>query len=181
MFFNKKLRSQVRTLQATNKALEVQLGWERTRRDAEVKANMDLRFENGRLKEALKAKTEEPEDATIKAERLVGIKFARAWFNGKFHPTVFTIGPGSCGKNVKWFTVKHEETILRIYQHHTDGSRKEFIYRMSDIDGRIQYDYESVELTGIDAATEVWNRKRESKSRLMGHGFPRVATIKLPD
>lgn len=180
MFFNKKLKAQLRNLQATNKALEVQLGWERTRRDAEVKVNMGLRFENGRLKEALKTKTEEPEVDTVKAERLVGIKFS-ALFNGKFQPTVFTIGPGNCGKNVKWFTVTHESTLLRIHQYHTDGSRKEFIYRTSDIDGRIQYDYESVELTGIDAATEVWNRKRESKSRLMGHGFPRVVNIKLPD
>lgn len=180
MFFNKKLRAQIRTLKANQKALEVQLGWERTRLEAEIQKSKSLRVENKRLRDLRKSKSEESKVDTIKATRLVGIKF-NALFNGKFQPTVFTIGPGNCGKSVKWFTVNHEETLLRVHQYHTDGSRKEFIYRTSDIDGRIQYDYESVELTGIDAATEMWNRKQASKSRLMGHGFPRVADIKLPD
>lgn len=86
-------------------------------------------------------------------ERLVGIKF-KALFDGLYQPTVFKTGPGPFGKDVKWFTVDGDDRNLIIHQLHTDGSRKDFVYRKSDIDGRIQYDYEMVELTGKEAADE---------------------------
>lgn len=175
MFFNTKLRNELKVQQEKVEALSRQLRV----MTAEV-SKRDARIESLRRRLHQRSSSEQPKVDTIKAERLVGIKFS-ALFNGKFQPTVFTIGPGNCGKDVKWFTVKHEATLLRIFQHHTDGSRKEFIYRTADIDGRIQYDYEYVELTGIDAATEMRNRKQASKSRLMGHGYPRVVNIKLPD
>lgn len=89
----------------------------------------------------------------IKAKRLVGIKF-NALFNGLYQPTNFKSGPGACGKDVKWFDVREGDRHLTIIQHHTDGSHKEFIYRLSDIDGRIQKDYEDVTLQGKDAEAE---------------------------
>lgn len=92
-------------------------------------------------------------EAPTKGERLVGIKF-KALFDGLYQPTAFKTGPGPCGKDVKWFTVDDDDRNLIIHQLHTDGSRKDFVYRKSDIDGRIQYDYEMVELTGKEAADE---------------------------
>lgn len=175
MFFNKKLRNELKLQQEKVEALSRHLG----SLSAEVRKR-DARIESLRRRLHQRSSSEQSKVDTVKAERLVGIKF-KALFDGRYQATQFIIGLGQCGKNVKWFTVKHEDTLLIIQQHHTDGSRKEFTYRMSDIDGRIQYDYEMVELTGIDAATEMWNRKRESKSRLMGHGYPRVVNIKLPD
>lgn len=134
--------------------------------DRAVRKNLDLAMENKRLVDLLKsAKPEEPKFVAVKAERLVGIKFT-ALFEGKYQPTVFQTGLGRCGKEVKWFTVKEDGILLRIYQHHMDGSRKEFVYRTSDIDGRVQYDYEQVVLTGVDAEIEKFNREKKRKARL---------------
>lgn len=109
--------------------------------------------------ERLKAKLDEserkrltpPADVTVK--RMVGIKF-RALFNGLYQPTEFKTGPGSCGKNVKHFTVSKTERTITIHQHHVDGSQKDFEYWLSDISGRIQYDYELVKLYGEEAEQE---------------------------
>lgn len=114
--------------------------------------------EIGKLKEALAVgermlEVQRRKEAPTKGERLVGIKF-KALFDGLFQPTVFKTGPGPCGKDVKWFTVEDDDRNLTIHQLHTDGSRKDFVYRKSDIDGRIQYDFEMVELTGKEAADE---------------------------
>lgn len=99
----------------------------------------------------------------VKAKRLVGIKF-NALFNGLYQPTNFKSGPGTCGKDVKWFDIREGERLLTIIQHHTDGSHKEFIYRLSDIDGRIQKDYEDVTLKGEDAKEE---RSRTKLDRIV--------------
>lgn len=84
------------------------------------------------------------------AERMVGIKF-RALFNGLYQPTEFKTGPGPCGKTVTYFTTTRDDRHLTIIQKHTDGSHKKFIYRLSDIDGRIQEDWELVQLVGKEA------------------------------
>ena len=89
----------------------------------------------------------------IKAKRMVGIKF-RALFNGIYQPSEFKTGPGNCGKNVKHFTISKTERTFTIHQHHVDGSQKDFEYRLSDIDGRIQYDYELVQVYGEEAEQE---------------------------
>lgn len=69
------------------------------------------------------------------------LKF-KALFNGLYQPTEFKTGPGPCGKT------------LTIHQHHTDGSQKDFEYRLGDIGGRIQYDYELVTVYGEEAERE---------------------------
>lgn len=102
----------------------------------------------------------------IKAKRLVGIKF-NALFNGLYQPTHFKSGPGACGKDVKWFDVREGERHMTIVQHHTDGSHKEFIYRLSDIDGRIQKDYEDVTLKGEDAKAERSRTKLDRMVRIV--------------
>lgn len=89
----------------------------------------------------------------IKAKRMVGVKF-RALFNGVYQPTEFKTGPGNCGKNVKHFTISKTERTITIHQHHVDGSQKDFEYRLGDIDGRIQYDYELVQVYGEEAEQE---------------------------
>lgn len=89
----------------------------------------------------------------VHVKRMVGIKF-KALFNGLYQPTEFKTGPGSCGKNVKHFTTSKTERTLTIHQHHVDGSQKDFEYRLSDIDGRIQYDYERVKVYGEEAEQE---------------------------
>lgn len=109
--------------------------------------------------ERLKAKLAESErkrltpPAAVTVKRMVGIKF-KALFNGLYQPTEFKTGPGSCGKNVKHFTISKTERTITIHQHHVDGSQKDFEYRLSDIDGRIQYDYEMVQVYGEEAEEE---------------------------
>lgn len=89
----------------------------------------------------------------FRVKRMVGLKF-RALFNGLYQPTEFKTGPGPCGKTVTHFTTSRTERELTIHQHHTDGSQKDFEYRLSDIDGRIQYDYEQVKVYGEEAERE---------------------------
>lgn len=137
MFFNKKLHAQIRALQAGQKALEEQLAW--------AKAT------NVRLTNRLR--TYELASQPMLVKRLTGIKF-KALFDGRYQATQFIIGLGQCGKHVKHFTVNCSEGTLRIYQWHTDGTHKEFAYRLNDIDGRIQYDYEMVALEGEEARME---------------------------
>lgn len=109
--------------------------------------------------ERLKVKLAESErkrltpPAAVTVKRMVGIKF-KALFNGLYQPTEFKTGPGPCGKTVTHFTMSWTERSLTIHQHHTDGSQKDFVYRLSDIDGRIQYDYEQVKINGEEAKRE---------------------------
>ena len=91
--------------------------------------------------------------AAVTVKRMVGIKF-KALFDGMYQPTEFKTGPGNCGKNVKHFTISKTERTITIHQHHIDGSQKDFEYRLSDIDGRIQYDYEQVKVYGEEAERE---------------------------
>lgn len=146
MFFNKKLHAQIRNLQANNEALETQLKW------LEEKLSRSER-------ERLKARHQE--SVTYREKRMTSIKF-KALFDGRYQATHFTIGLGQCGKTVKYFTTKLAEGLLWIYQWHTDGTHKEFTYRLSDIDGRIQYDYEMVILEGLEA-------KQARRKRLFGY------------
>lgn len=113
--------------------------------------------EVARLRSKLKRQSEEIEglknpkpQPLYHAERMVGIKF-RALFNGLYQPTEFKTGPGPCGKTVTYFTTTRDDRHLTIIQKHTDGSHKKFIYRLSDIDGRIQEDWELVQLVGKEA------------------------------
>lgn len=110
--------------------------------------------------ERLKAKLAESErkrltpPAAVTVKRMVGIKF-KALFDGKYQTTEFKIGLGKCGKVVHYFEVtKRDDRTLTIHQYHTDGSSKDFDYRLSDIDGRIQYDYEMMEVYGEEAEKE---------------------------
>nr|DAL48900.1 MAG TPA_asm: hypothetical protein [Bacteriophage sp.] len=111
--------------------------------------------DNERLKDKLaeseRRRLTPPEPVTVK--RMVGLKF-RALFNGLYQPTEFKTGTGPCGKTVTHFTTSRTERELTIHQHHTDGSQKDFEYRLSDIDGRIQYDYEQVKVYGEEAERE---------------------------
>ena len=92
--------------------------------------------------------------AAVTIKRMVGIKF-KALFDGKYQPTEFKIGLGKCGKVVHYFEVtKRDDRTLTIHQYHTDGSSKDFEYRLGDIDGRIQYDYEMVKVYGEEAERE---------------------------
>lgn len=122
--------------------------------------------------ERLKAKLAESERkrlttlAAVTVKRMVGIKF-KALFDGKYQPTEFKTGPGNCGKNVKHFTISKTERTLTIHQHHVDGSQKDFEYRLSDIDGCIQYDYELVKVYGEEAEQERINRVFHNRQRFM--------------
>lgn len=104
-----------------------------------------------RLKQSENMRLTAPEPVTVK--RMVGLKF-KALFNGLYQPTEFKTGPGPCGKTVTHFTTSRTERELTIHQHHMDGSQKDFEYRLSDIDGRIQYDYEQVKVYGEEAERE---------------------------
>lgn len=110
--------------------------------------------------ERLKAKLAESErkrltpPAAVAVKRMVGIKF-KALFEGKYQPTEFKIGLGKCGKVVHYFEVtKRDDRTFTIHQYHTDRSSKDFEYRLGDIDGRIQYDYELMQVYGEEEEHE---------------------------
>lgn len=124
--------------------------------------------DNERLKDKL-AESERKRltpPATVTVKRMVGIKF-KALFDGKYQPTEFKIGLGKCGKVVHHFEVtKRDDRTLTIHQYHTDGSSKDFEYRLSDIDGRIQYDYERVKVYGEEAEQERIVQALRNRQRL---------------
>lgn len=124
--FNSKLKAQVADL---TKALE----HNRQRHYREIEKMED------RIRQSERMRHREPEMVEVKT--MVGLKFD-ALYKGTYLPTVFTTGLGKCGKTVKSFSISKGDRTLTIHQHHTDGSSKDFEYRLSDIDGRIQYDYE---------------------------------------
>lgn len=141
MFFNNKVATRLFEAERQLALKEALLD----RADAEV-ARLRAKV---RKAAAEQLKTQEP----VHVKRMVGIKF-KALFNGLYQPTEFKTGPGPCGKTVTHFTTSRTERELTIHQHHTDGSQKDFEYRLSDIDGRIQYDYEQVKVYGEEAERE---------------------------
>lgn len=145
MFFNRKLKAAIAQLEQKVKIQEYHLeraNEEHHRLVTKLKTR-DLQIEA--LKNA------KPE--VIYGKRLVNLKF-NALFSGRYQQTEFKTGLGPCGKTVTHFTVETDERHLTIHQHHTDGSHKEFIYRLSDIDGRIQKCVENVKLEGQEAKLE---------------------------
>ena len=141
MFGKSKLKAQIKELSMKVAYLERVV----TVRD---KDNERLKV---KLAESERKRLTPPPSVTVK--RMVGNKLW-ALFNGIYQPTEFKTGPGSCGKNVKHFTISKTERTITIHQHHVDGSQKDFEYRLSDIDGRIQYDYERVKVYGEEAEQE---------------------------
>ncbi len=141
MFGKSKLKAQIKELSMKVAYLE---------RAVEVRDKDNERMKD-KLAEAERKRLTPPAAVTVK--RMVGIKF-KALFNGLYQPTEFKTGPGPCGKTVTHFTTSRTERELTIHQHHMDGSQKDFEYRLSDIDGRIQYDYELVKVYGEEAEQE---------------------------
>lgn len=115
-------------------------------------ANREHQRLRDKLNQSERKRLAPPVAVTIK--RMVGIKF-KALFDGKYQTTEFKIGLGKCGKVVHYFEVsKRDDRTLTIHQYHTDGSSKDFEYRLGDIDGRIQYDYELMQVYGEEAERE---------------------------
>ena len=141
MFGKSKLKEQIKELSMKAAYLE---------RAVKVRDKDNERLKD-KLAESERRRLTPPEPVTVK--RMVGLKF-RALFNGLYQPTEFKTGTGPCGKTVTHFTTSRTERELTIHQHHTDGSQKDFEYRLSDIDGRIQYDYEQVKVYGEEAERE---------------------------
>ena len=142
MFGKSKLKAKIKELSVKSAYLE---------RAVAVRDKDNERLKD-KLAESERRRLTPPEPVTVK--RMVGLKF-RALFNGLYQPTEFKTGPGPCGKTVTHFTTSRTERELTIHQHHTDGSQKDFEYRLSDIDGRIQYDYEQVKVYGEEAEREL--------------------------
>lgn len=151
MFFNNKAARRLVELASKVDTQEVLLA----RADAEV-ARLRLKLKQS---ETMRLQAYGP----VTVKRMVGLKF-KALFNGLYQPTEFKTGPGPCGKNVTHFDTSRTERTLTIHQHHTDGSQKDFEYRLSDIDGRIQYDYEQVKVYGEEAERE--RAARRSRARI---------------
>lgn len=142
MFGKSKLKAQIKELNMKVAYLE---------RAVEVRDKDNERLKD-KLDESERKRLAPPAAVTIK--RMVGIKF-KALFDGKYQPTEFKIGLGKCGKVVHYFEVtKRDDRTLTIHQYHTDGSSKDFEYRLGDIDGRIQYDYELMQVYGEEAERE---------------------------
>ncbi|CDM12531.1 Putative phage protein [Cronobacter phage Dev2] len=141
MFFNSMLKQRITELEQQLKNDREVIGYlkEANKRRAASEESLHKQLEEYRKPQAIHH-----------AERMVGIKF-KALFNGLYQPTEFKTGPGPCGKTVTYFTTTRDDRHLTIVQKHTDGSHKKFIYRLSDIDGRIQEDWELVQLVGKEA------------------------------
>ena len=144
MFFNSALKARIAEL-------ELHLKNSTELNSQKSKTIDDLREARTKLQYELAYRDKQREAVTVK--RMVGLKF-KALFNGLYQPTEFKTGPGPCGKTVTHFTTSRTERELTIHQHHTDGSSKSFEYRLSDIDGRIQYDYENLTVYGEEAERE---------------------------
>lgn len=155
--FNRKLKARITELEAQLKAKDAtnERLFEKMGKYVSKVSALEKQIESKR----------EVEPVTVK--RMVGLKF-KALFNGLYQPTEFKTGPGPCGKTVTHFTTSRTERELTIHQHHTDGSQKDFEYRLSDIDGRIQYDYENLKVYGEEA-------ERERALQAMMRFRPRVA------
>lgn len=156
MFFNSTLKARIAELE-----LNLKNSNELNRQKSSTIAQ--LRKDGAQLEAKVDSFRKQREKVTI--QRMVGLKF-RALFNGLYQPTEFKTGPGPCGKTVTHFTTSRTERTLTIHQHHTDGSQKSFEYRMSDIDGRIQYDYGNVQVYGEEAARERAWQAAQSRPRL---------------
>lgn len=154
MFGKSKLKAQIKELSMKAAYLE---------RAVEVRDKDNERLKD-KLAESERKRLTPPAVVTVK--RMVGIKF-KALFNGLYQPTEFKTGPGNCGKNVKHFTISKTERTITIHQHHIDGSQKDFEYRLSDIDGRIQYDYELVKVYGEEAEQERINQVFRNRPRFI--------------
>lgn len=142
MFGKSKLKAQIKELSMEVACLE---------RALEVRDKDNERLKD-KLAESERKRLTPPAAVTVK--RMVGIKF-KALFDGKYQPTEFKIGLGKCGKVVHYFEVtKRDDRTITIHQYHTDGSSKDFEYRLGDIDGRIQYDYELMQVYGEEAERE---------------------------
>lgn len=142
MFGKSKLEAQIEELSMKVACLK---------RAVEIRDKDNERLKD-KLAEAERKRLTPPAAVTVK--RMVGIKF-KALFDGKYQPTEFKIGLGKCGKVVHYFEVtKRGDRTLTIHQYHTDGSSKDFDYRLGDIDGRIQYDYELMQVYGEEAERE---------------------------
>lgn len=158
MFFNSALKARIAELELHLK--------NSTELNSQKSSTIDqLRKDKAQLESKVDSFRKQREAMTVK--RMVGLKF-KALFNGLYQPTEFKTGPGPCGKTVTHFTTSRTERELTIHQHHTDGSQKDFEYRLSDIDGRIQYDYENVKVYGEEA-------ERERALQAMVRFRPRVA------
>uniref|UniRef100_A0AAU8GDI5 Uncharacterized protein n=3 Tax=unclassified Kayfunavirus TaxID=2749939 RepID=A0AAU8GDI5_9CAUD len=144
MFFNSALKARIAEL-------ELHLKNSTELNSQKSKTIDNLREARTNLQSELAYRDKQREAVTVK--RMVGLKF-KALFNGLYQPTEFKTGPGPCGKTVTHFTTSRTERELTIHQHHTDGSSKAFEYRLSDIDGRIQYDYENLTVYGEEAERE---------------------------
>lgn len=144
MFFNSALKARIAEL-------ELHLKNSTELNSQKSKTIDNLREARTKLQSELAYRDKQREAVTVK--RMVGLKF-KALFNGLYQPTEFKTGPGPCGKTVTHFTTSRTERELTIHQHHTDGSSKSFEYRLSDIDGRIQYDYENLTVYGEEAERE---------------------------
>lgn len=152
MFFNNKAARRLVELASKVDTQEVLL----------ARANEEIERLRIKLKQYDTMRLQAHEPVTVK--RMVGLRF-RALFNGLYQPTEFKTGPGPCGKTVTHFTTSRTERELTIHQHHTDGSQKDFEYRLSDIDGRIQYDYEQVKVYGKEAERERANHVFRTRRR----------------
>ncbi|UES35514.1 hypothetical protein eKKP3263_000025 [Enterobacter phage KKP_3263] len=144
MFFNSALKARI-------EELELHLKNSNELNSQKSKTIDYLREARTKLQSELAYRDKQREAVMVK--RMVGLKF-KALFNGLYQPTEFKTGPGPCGKTVTHFTTSRTERELTIHQHHSDGSQKDFEYRLSDIDGRIQYDYEQVKVYGEEAERE---------------------------
>lgn len=73
---------------------------------------------------------------------------------GGIHRTEFKLGLGPCGKTVEWLSWERGDVLCKLTQYHTDGSLKEFTYKVDEIVGREIVEKEAMELR---RGTRAWN------------------------
>ena len=134
-----KLNDDAAGLNITIESLRGDLNHMHHRRNEDSKwATQTLRKMQQELSDELIEKTKTKEDAV---EKLSTIRFFVEIPVLGDRLTLFSLGRGPCGKVVTRLQYKESAERLVITQYCEDGERKEFIYKKSDIKGRIEKTY----------------------------------------
>ena len=73
--------------------------------------------------------------------KLVRVKIPAVWFGGTA-PADFKLGLGPCGKVVTSLAIDYDANFVILEQVHADNTYKIFRYRICDLVGRIEEEYE---------------------------------------
>ena len=85
---------------------------------------------------------------------------------GGIHRTEFKLGLVPCGKTVEWLSWERGDVLCKLTQYHTDGSLKEFTYKVDEIVGREIVEKEAMELRrGTHVRNDIYKNRVKIDAR----------------